>query len=94
MPFELFDTHCHVDEEKFDEDRDEVLARMREAGVVRFAVIGTDIPTSRRAADFARSHEGAYAAVGYHPHEASRMHPGDLDLIAAMLKEEKVQAIG
>lgn len=90
----LFDTHCHVDEEKFDDDRDEVLARMAEAGVSRYAVIGTDIPTSRRAADFAHAHAGAYAAVGYHPHEASRMQPGDLDVIASMLKEDKVQAIG
>ena len=42
----LFDSHCHVNEEKFDEDREEVLARMAEHGVTRYAVIGSDMATS------------------------------------------------
>ena len=90
----LFDTHCHIDEEKFDEDRDEVLARMTEHGVTRFAVIGTDVETSRRAVAFAQSHDGAVAAVGFHPHEASRMGEAELDVIRQLTKETRVQAIG
>ncbi len=39
----LFDSHCHVDEPKFDEDRDEVLARMAANGVTRYAVVGSDM---------------------------------------------------
>lgn len=42
----LFDSHCHVDEPKFDEDRDEVLARMAANGVTRYAVVGSDMETS------------------------------------------------
>lgn len=96
VPFlaELFDSHCHVDEPKFDMDRDEVLRRMREAGVTRYAVIGSDMDTSRHCIDYARAHTGCWAAVGIHPHEASTMRVGDLDLLAAWLKEEKVQAVG
>lgn len=90
----LFDSHCHVDEEKFDADREEVLARMQAAGVTRYAVIGSDMASSRHAADFAEQHEGCYAAVGIHPHEASGMKPGDLDTLAAWVREEKVRAIG
>ena len=91
---ELFDSHCHVDEPKFDGDREAVLLRMREAGVTRYAVIGSDVPSSRHAADYAAAHDGCYAAVGIHPHEASGYKEGDLDLLAEWTREEKVVAIG
>lgn len=91
---ELFDSHCHVDEPKFDEDRAEVLARMAERGVTRYAVIGSDMASSRHAADFAGGHPGAYAAVGIHPHEAKSFAEGDLERLAAWTQEEKVVAIG
>ena len=45
---EWFDSHCHVDEEKFNEDRDTVLERMREHGITRFAVI-TNLKTAKLA---------------------------------------------
>lgn len=91
---ELFDSHCHVDEPKFDADRDEALARMKARGVTRYAVIGSDMETSRHGADFAACHEGCYAAVGFHPHEAKRMRHGDLDTLAQWLTEDKVVALG
>ena len=90
----LFDSHCHVDEPKFDEDRDQVLARMAEAGVCRYAVIGSDMATSRHCIDFAQTQPGACAAIGIHPHEASSYREGDLDTLARWLKEDRVQAIG
>ena len=46
---ELFDTHAHLDDERFDEDRDQVIARMRENGVSRCLLIGADLPSSRAA---------------------------------------------
>lgn len=91
---ELFDSHCHVDEPKFDEDREAVLLRMKEKGVTKYAVIGSDMATSRHSADFAAAHEGCYAAVGIHPHEAKGYQDGDLEQLAEWLKEEKVCAIG
>ena len=91
---ELFDSHCHVDEPKFDGDRGAVHQRMLEAGVTRYAVIGSDILSSRHAANYAASHEGCYAAVGIHPHEASGYREGDLDTLAQWVREEKVVAIG
>ena len=92
---ELFDSHCHVDEPRFDEDRSEVLSRMAEAGVTRYAVIGSDMPTSRHSADYAAGHKGAFAAVGIHPHEAVTYKEGDLELLAKWYREEeKVVAIG
>lgn len=91
---ELFDSHCHVDEPKFDTDREDTLARMLDRGVTRYAVIGSDMASSRHAADFAACHPGCYAAVGIHPHEAKTMKDGDLDLLAQWLKEDKVVALG
>lgn len=91
---ELFDSHCHVDEERFDGDREEVLRRMAENGVTRFAVIGSDMATSRHAADFAAAHDGCWAAVGIHPHEAKGFREEDLQTLADWTREEKVKAIG
>lgn len=91
---ELFDSHCHVDEEKFDTDREDVLMRMAEAGVTRYAVIGSDMATSRHAADFAAAHPQCYAAVGIHPHEAKGFVPEDLQTLKKWTQEEKVVAIG
>ncbi len=90
----LFDSHCHVDEPKFDEDREQVLARMTENGVTRYAVIGSDMATSRHCMDFAAAHEGAYAAIGIHPHEAKGFQPTDLQTLADWSKENRVVAIG
>jgi len=90
----LFDSHCHVDEPKFDDDREDVLTRMTEAGVTRYAVIGSDMATSRHSADFAAAHPGCYAAIGIHPHEAKGFVKDDLQRLADWSKEEKVVAIG
>ena len=90
----LFDSHCHVDEPKFDDDREDVLTRMAEAGITRYAVIGSDMATSRHSADFAAAHPGCYAAIGIHPHEAKGFVEDDLQRLADWSKEEKVVAIG
>ncbi len=91
---EWFDSHCHVDEEAFDEDRDAVFARMRENGVTRFAVIGSDLATSRRAVAFAALHREAVVAAGIHPHEAKGFREEDLEQLAAWYRAGEIQAIG
>ena len=91
---EWFDSHCHVDEEAFDEDREEVLSRMKVNGVPRCAVIGSDMETSRRAAAFAAAHSGVVAAGGFHPHEASRFRESDLDELREMYQKGRICAIG
>ena len=69
----LVDSHAHIDGEEFDVDRDEVIARAREAGVVAILNVGTGDPQSgtlERAVKVAEHYEGVYAAVGVHPHDA------------------------
>jgi TatD DNase family protein len=67
------DSHAHVDGEEYDGDRDEVIARAREAGVRAILNVGTGDPHSgalERAVAVAESYAGVYAAVGVHPHDA------------------------
>jgi TatD DNase family protein len=67
------DSHAHIDGEEFDADRDEVLARAREAGVATILNVGTGDPhggSLERGVEVAERHEGVYAAVGVHPHDA------------------------
>lgn len=90
----VFDTHCHLDDEKFDEDREEAYLRMADAGVRRCVCVGSDLATSRRSLAFARAHEGVYAAVGVHPHEAKDVPAGYLDELTRLLDEKKAVALG
>ena len=78
----LFDSHCHVDEEKFDQDRGAVLQRMAENGVTRMAVVGSDMATSAHGVAFAAEHPGCVAVVGIHPHEAKGFREADLQHLA------------
>ena len=90
----VFDTHCHLDDEKFDEDREEAYLRMADAGVRRCVCVGSDLATSRRSLAFSRAHEGVYAAVGVHPHEAKDAPAGYLDELTRLLDEKKAVALG
>jgi TatD DNase family protein len=65
------DSHCHLTDRRFDEDRDAVLERAREAGVERIVVVADSLVASREALELARSHAGLYATAGMHPHHAS-----------------------
>lgn len=69
----LVDSHCHIDGEIFDEDREEVIARAREAGVRAMLNVGTGEPESgsfERAVELAEEHENIFASIGVHPHDA------------------------
>src|SRR6266699_5703099 len=71
MPF--IDSHCHIDGQEYDADREEVIARALDAGVTTMLNVGTGDPQSgafERAVELAETHEGIYAAIGVHPHDA------------------------
>ena len=71
----LFDTHTHLDDPRYDADREAVMARAREAGVDTFITIGCDLATSRSAVALADRYADVYATIGVHPHEVK--HIGD-----------------
>ncbi len=69
----IVDSHCHIDGEAFDEDRDEVIQRAKDAGVVAMLNIGTGDPHSdvfKKAVAVAERYENVFASVGVHPHDA------------------------
>ncbi|MCP4141151.1 MAG: TatD family hydrolase [Chloroflexi bacterium] len=66
----LTDTHAHLYWHKFDEDRDEVIARASEAGLTRILVPGTTLETSLASVKLAESDSIIFAAVGIHPTDA------------------------
>ena len=69
----LIDSHCHIDGEQFDADRDEVVQRAKDACVVAMLNVGTGDPHSNdflRAVAVAEKYENVFASVGVHPHDA------------------------
>jgi len=63
----LTDTHCHLDFNKFDEDRTAVIQRALDAGVERIMIPALDYESSLAGIKLAKSHPSIYAAVGFHP---------------------------
>jgi len=64
----MFDTHCHLNFQIFNERVDEVIKTAKAVGVDKIIIPGTDLPTSKKAVRIAEKYEGVYAAVGIHPH--------------------------
>lgn len=90
----LIDSHCHLQDPRFDPDREAVLQRAREAGISALVVIGTHLESSRRALDLADSHPDLYATVGIHPHYASSMDSRTMAALKRLADSPKVVAIG
>lgn len=90
----LFDTHAHLDDQKYNEDRDEVISSLPQYGVKYFVNIGDSIETSRNSIKIADKYDFAYATVGVHPHFAKEFTDVDIDILRSLAKNTKVVAIG
>ena len=63
----IFETHAHYDDEKFDNDRKEIIKKIKEAGISRCINIGCDINTSIKSVQYSKENDFIYAAIGLHP---------------------------
>jgi TatD DNase family protein len=90
----LIDTHCHLDWNSFDADREAVIDRAVQAGVTRMITIGVDGPSSQRAIEIADRYEAVYAAVGVHPNDCAEFDKAMLADIRSLAQHPKVVAIG
>ncbi|TAJ08909.1 MAG: TatD family deoxyribonuclease [Nitrospirae bacterium] len=90
----LIDTHAHLDDTRYDDDREAVITRARDAGVETFVTIGCDLATSKAAVDLAARYPFVYAAVGVHPHEVKHIEDGWYDEFRRLAGHEKVVAYG
>jgi TatD DNase family protein len=90
----LTDTHCHLDFNKFDEDRESVIRRALEAGVTRILIPALDHVSSLSAIRLAESHPQIYAAVGFHPTDLDKFSEKAFDEIKNLANHPKALAIG
>ncbi len=91
---EWIDTHCHLTEEAFTPDLDEVVQRAVDSGVTRMLVIGIDLDTSRRAVDLADRYESLFAVVGIQPNYVQTAGATDFQEIEALSQSPRVVGIG
>ena len=91
----MIDSHCHIDMPQFDADRDEVIARAREAGLVEMLVVGEvdEGEALRRSLRVAEVY-GLPATAGVHPHQARLADEHTYDEIRGLARERRVVAIG
>ena len=90
----LIDSHCHIDDARFDVDREAMLTRARAAGVEHFVTIGCDLETSRAAVALAQQHPFIVATVGVHPHEVKRIETTWYDELRSLARNKEVVAYG
>lgn len=91
----LFDTHAHLDDRRFDTDRQTLLESLPRAGLKFVMNPGCDLPSSRRACALADKYDWIYAAVGSHPDAADHIGPDILETYRQLaLENPKVKAIG
>ncbi len=90
----LFDTHAHLDDEKFALDRDEVIKKANDEGVSLIVNVAADMESAVTTLDLAEKHSFIYAAVGVHPYDAPYLKEEDISKLKEMAKNKKVVAIG
>ena len=95
---EYFDTHAHYDDEKFNDDREEVLNKIYKSGVTKCINMGCDLKSSKTAIEIANRHNFIYAAVGLHPEEIPQNEEELFKTISQIkdlaVKNKKIVAIG
>jgi TatD DNase family protein len=90
----LFDSHTHLQVSEFDADRNAVLTRARDAGMVGLLVLGMDVASSEQAIALADAESGILAAAGCHPHEAATIPDASLGTLADLAQHPSVVAVG
>jgi len=90
----LFDTHAHLDDSRFDEDRKQMLEQCRADGVELILNAGADLRTSINSIELAKEYDFVYASVGVHPHDAKTMDNKTIEVLKELAANPKVKAIG
>jgi TatD DNase family protein len=90
----LFETHTHLNDEQFDEDREQVINRARDAGISYILNIGYNRKTIPSSIQLAQTYPFFYTSVGWHPQDAISCTEEDLVWLRSLTSHEKVVAIG
>ena len=90
----FFDTHCHLDDKRYDGILDAVIENMQSEGVMEACVIGADINSSEKCLSLAEKYPFLYAVCGVHPSEVYDLDDKAFDRLTKMVKSEKCVAVG
>ncbi len=91
---ELFDTHAHYNDEKFDLDREEIINKIYNDGITKTVCVGYDLEKSKMAIKIAEEHDFIYATCGISPNDIEDFSDENLKIIEEISKNKKVVAIG
>ena len=91
----IFETHAHYDDERFDEDRDELISSMlSDTGELDYIVnVGASRQGCEASLALAAQYEKVYAAIGFHPEDIVRLKESDIEWLENMLGESKARKI-
>lgn len=90
----MIDSHVHLDDEAFNEDREDIIKSLGENGIELVINNSSDLPSSERSVELANKYENIYAAIGVHPHEASTYDDEVEKRLIELSRDKKVLAIG
>jgi TatD DNase family protein len=94
VTFRLFDTHAHLDDDRFQDDLPAVLERAQAAGIQNIVTIATSLETSHSCLELTTRHAMLRAAVGIQPNHVAEAKPGDWDEVVALIGKPGVVALG
>ncbi len=90
-----FDSHAHYIDERFSEDREQLLLSLKNEGNVDYIVnVGYDIESSKQVVELSEKFDFCYSVIGVHPHDADTVTPEDYDILRSLSRNNKVIAIG
>ncbi len=94
MSFSIIDSHCHLDDDRFDKDRDQVMQRAAQSGVEQFVVPATTRESWPGVRQLAQDYPGVQVAYGLHPYFMQQHRPEDVAALDAWLQTEPAVAVG
>lgn len=90
----IIDTHAHYEDDRFDEDREQLLRSMSENGIGLIVDVGAGIHSTKDAVALSEAYDFVYAAAGIHPSDVDQLEPKHMDWLEELAGREKVLAIG
>ena len=90
----LFDTHAHLNDDRFDGIREQLIESLNENGIGAYCEIGYDVESSRRGAEISEKYDFIYSAAGVHPHDTDSLTEDDMAKIKELCSRKKVVALG
>ena len=90
----LIDSHAHLDDSRFDNDRDSVIKDLKDKGVELVINPGANLESSKKSVAMSEEYDNVYAAVGVHPHDVKDMDDDTINELRKLASKGKVVAIG